>query len=122
VSPASQVVVHEVAFRFEKHEALGGQATLVQDGVVVGTGAVERFTPVAFNEVMVGLTCGYEWGAAVGSCSGERLRGTLHLQWHHRPGGGDTHRSRGARSGGGGDALVRGRRHISPSLHACATL
>ena len=57
---------HEVAFRFEKDEALGGQATLVQDGVVVGTGEVERFTPVAFNEVMIGLTCGYEWGPAVG--------------------------------------------------------
>jgi arylsulfatase len=57
---------HEVAFRFEKDEALGGQATLLQDGVVVGTGEVERFTPVAFNEVMIGLTCGYEWGPAVG--------------------------------------------------------
>jgi arylsulfatase len=57
---------HEVALRFEKDEALGGQATLVQDGVVVGTGAVKRFTPVAFNEVMIGLTCGYEWGPAVG--------------------------------------------------------
>ena len=58
---------HEVAFRFEKDEVLGGEATLVQDGVLVGTGAVERFTPVAFNEVMIGLTCGYEWGPAVGS-------------------------------------------------------
>lgn len=57
---------HELAFRFEKDEALGGQATLLQDGVVVGTGEVERFTPVAFNEVMIGLTCGYEWGPAVG--------------------------------------------------------
>ncbi|MGO8873592.1 MAG: arylsulfatase [Acidimicrobiales bacterium] len=57
---------HEVAFRFEKDNALGGQAILVQDGVVVGTGEVERFTPVAFNEVMIGLTCGYEWGPAVG--------------------------------------------------------
>ena len=57
---------HEVAFRFEKDEGLGGQATLVQDGVVVGTGEVKRFTPVAFNEVMIGLTCGYEWGPAVG--------------------------------------------------------
>ena len=27
---------HEVAFCFEKDEALGGQATLVQDGVEVG--------------------------------------------------------------------------------------
>ncbi len=32
---------------------------------MVGTGEVERFTPVAFNEVMIGLTCGYEWGPAV---------------------------------------------------------
>ncbi|MFZ0251491.1 MAG: arylsulfatase [Acidimicrobiales bacterium] len=57
---------HEVAFRFEKDDALGGEATLVQDGEVVGTGTVKRFTPVAFNEVMIGLTCGYEWGPAVG--------------------------------------------------------
>ena len=33
---------------------------------MVGTGTVKRFTPVAFNEVMIGLTCGYEWGPAVG--------------------------------------------------------
>jgi arylsulfatase A-like enzyme len=57
---------HKVVFRFEKDEALGGMATLVQDGVVVGTGEVKRFTPVAFNELMIGLTCGYEWGPAVG--------------------------------------------------------
>ncbi len=57
---------HEVAFRFEKDDGLGGQATLVQDGVVVGTGPVKRFTPVAFNELMIGLTCGYEWGPAIG--------------------------------------------------------
>ena len=57
---------HQVVFRFEKDEALGGRATLVQDGVVVGTGSVKRFTPVAFNELMIGLTCGYEWGPAVG--------------------------------------------------------
>ncbi len=57
---------HEVAFHFEKDEALGGHATLVQDGDIVGTGTIERFTPVAFNEVMIGLTCGYEWGPAVG--------------------------------------------------------
>ena len=57
---------HELAFRFEKNEAFGGQAVLAQDGMVVGAGEVERFTPVAFNEVMIGLTCGYEWGPAVG--------------------------------------------------------
>ena len=33
---------------------------------MVGSGEVKRFTPVAFNEVMIGLTCGYEWGPAVG--------------------------------------------------------
>ena len=57
---------HEVVFRFEKDEFLGGRATLLQDGTVVGSGEVKRFTPVAFNEVMIGLTCGYEWGPAVG--------------------------------------------------------
>ena len=39
---------------------------LLQDGTVVGTGTIERFTPVALNEVMIGLTCGYEWGPSVG--------------------------------------------------------
>ena len=53
--------------RFEKDELLGGVATLLQDGEEVGSGTIDRFTPVAFNEVGVGLTCGYEWGPAVGS-------------------------------------------------------
>ncbi|HEY5246090.1 MAG TPA: hypothetical protein VIJ60_10520, partial [Acidimicrobiales bacterium] len=34
--------------------------------VVVATGAIERFTPAGFNGVGAGLTCGYEWGPAVG--------------------------------------------------------
>ncbi len=57
---------HVVEFRFEKDEGLGGQAALVVDGATVGTGMVDRYTPVAFNEVGIGLTCGYEWGPAVG--------------------------------------------------------
>ncbi len=57
---------HVVEFRFEKDEGLGGQGALVVDGATVGTGTVDRYTPVAFNEVGVGLTCGYEWGPAVG--------------------------------------------------------
>ncbi len=57
---------HALEFRFEWDELLGGTATLVQDGALVGTGKVDRFTPVAFNEVMIGLTCGYEWGPSVG--------------------------------------------------------
>ena len=42
---------------------------------------IERFTPVAFNEVGIGLTCGYEWGPV----GGERLRGAVHVQRDHRP-------------------------------------
>ena len=57
---------HDLEFRFEWDEVLGGTAMLRQDGEVVGTGKIERFTPVAFNEVMIGLTCGYEWGPSVG--------------------------------------------------------
>ncbi len=58
---------HLIEFAFEKDELLGGIATLIQDGEIVGSGNIDRFTPVAFNEVGVGLTCGYEWGPAVGS-------------------------------------------------------
>jgi hypothetical protein len=57
---------HRVEFRFDKDEGAGGKAELLQDGELVGTGAVDRFTPVAYNEVGAGLTCGYEWGPAVG--------------------------------------------------------
>ena len=56
-----------MCFRFEKDEFLGGRASLLQDGVAVGEGKVKRYTPVAFNELMIGLTCGYEWGPAVGA-------------------------------------------------------
>ena len=58
---------HEVEFRFEKDDGAGRhRPTLLVDGAAVGTGEVDRFTPVAFNEVGAGLTCGYEWGPAVG--------------------------------------------------------
>jgi hypothetical protein len=33
---------------------------------VVAGGSIDRFTPAVFNEVGIGLTCGYEWGPAVG--------------------------------------------------------
>jgi arylsulfatase len=58
---------HHVEFRFDKEEGAGGRADLVLDGEPVGSGTVERFTPVAYNEVGIGMTCGYEWGPAVGS-------------------------------------------------------
>jgi arylsulfatase A-like enzyme len=57
---------HDLEFRFEKDELMGGRATLAVDGRRVGEAEVARFTPVAFNEVGIGLTCGYEWGPAVG--------------------------------------------------------
>ncbi|HEY2214145.1 MAG TPA: hypothetical protein VGH31_03745, partial [Acidimicrobiales bacterium] len=37
------------------------------DGRTVAEGTISRFTPQAFNGVGVGLTCGYEWGPAVGN-------------------------------------------------------
>ena len=56
----------EVEFRFDKDQGAGGRGELVQNDVVIGAAVVERFTPVAYNEVGIGLTCGYEWGPAVG--------------------------------------------------------
>jgi arylsulfatase A-like enzyme len=57
---------HHVALEFEKDEGLGGRMRLVVDGDVVNEGEISRFTPAGFNGVGVGLTCGYEWGPAVG--------------------------------------------------------
>lgn len=37
------------------------------DGDEGGRGVINRFTPSGFNAVGVGLTCGYEWGPAVGT-------------------------------------------------------
>ncbi len=36
------------------------------DGIEVARAPVPRFTPSGFNGVGAGLTCGYEWGPAVG--------------------------------------------------------
>jgi arylsulfatase len=57
---------HTVQYRFEKDAGLGGPATLWCDGDMVSEGAIPRFTIAGFNGVGVGLTCGYEWGPAVG--------------------------------------------------------
>jgi len=40
---------------------------LLCNGQVVGQGTLPRFTPSGFNGVGAGLTCGYEWGPAVGT-------------------------------------------------------
>jgi len=57
---------HDVKFAFEKDADLGGSAVLELEGEVVAEGLIDRFTPAVFNEVGAGLTCGYEWGPAVG--------------------------------------------------------
>jgi arylsulfatase A-like enzyme len=58
---------HHIEYRFAKDAGLGGIGTLLCDGQAVASGAIPRFTPSGFNGVGVGLTCGYEWGPAVGS-------------------------------------------------------
>ncbi|HXW35906.1 MAG TPA: arylsulfatase [Acidimicrobiales bacterium] len=55
-----------LSFNFEKDEGLGGEASLSCDGELLASSPIRRFTPAAFNGVGVGLTCGYEWGPAVG--------------------------------------------------------
>jgi arylsulfatase len=57
---------HQVVLAFTKDQGLGGPARLLVDGEVVTEGVIDRFTPAGFNGVGVGLTCGYEWGPAVG--------------------------------------------------------
>ena len=57
---------HVVAFEFEKDDGLGGAVTLRLDGEPIAEGVIPRFTPSGFNGVGIGLTCGYEWGPAVG--------------------------------------------------------
>ncbi|HTT87236.1 MAG TPA: arylsulfatase [Acidimicrobiales bacterium] len=57
---------HTVAFTFEANKQGGGRGVLLHDGVSVAEGAIERFTPAVFNEVGIGVTCGYEWGPSVG--------------------------------------------------------
>jgi arylsulfatase A-like enzyme len=57
---------HTLEYDFTKDDGLGGTGVLTCDGKVVAEGTIPRFTPQAFNGVGVGLTCGYEWGPAVG--------------------------------------------------------
>jgi arylsulfatase A-like enzyme len=58
---------YRVAYEFTKDEGLGGPARLLLDGDTLVEGFVDRFTAAGFNGVGVGLTCGYEWGPAVGT-------------------------------------------------------
>jgi arylsulfatase A-like enzyme len=58
---------HRVEYEFTKDDGLGGVGVLRCDGVEVGRALIPRFTPSGFNATGVGLTCGYEWGPAIGT-------------------------------------------------------
>ena len=58
---------HRIEYTFAKDEDLGGTGVLRCDGREVGRGTVPAFTPSEFNGTGAGLTCGYEWGPAVGT-------------------------------------------------------
>ncbi|HWE68199.1 MAG TPA: arylsulfatase [Acidimicrobiales bacterium] len=70
---------HTLEYEFAKDEGLGGHGVLRCDGRVVAEGVIPRFTPQAFNGVGVGLTCGYEWGPAVGGgyAAPDHFNGTI---------------------------------------------
>ena len=57
---------HRIEYEFTKDEGLGGTGVLRMDGTEIGRAGIPRFTPSGFNGVGAGLTCGYEWGPAVG--------------------------------------------------------
>ena len=58
---------HEIEFAYTAGDGLGGTGVLRCDGAIVGSGEIPVFTPSGFNGTGVGLTCGYEWGPAVGA-------------------------------------------------------
>jgi arylsulfatase len=57
---------HTCTMRFTKTAAFAGGVELLLDGTPVGGGEITHFTPVRFSITGGGLTCGYEWGPAVG--------------------------------------------------------
>jgi arylsulfatase len=65
-SAALRPGVRRLEFEFTKDDGLGGEGVLRCDDEVIARGTIPRFTPSGFNGVGVGLTCGYEWGPAVG--------------------------------------------------------
>jgi arylsulfatase A-like enzyme len=58
---------HVLEYEFVKDDGAGGIGILRCDGEELARGVIERFTPSGFNGVGVGLTCGYEWGPAIGT-------------------------------------------------------
>jgi arylsulfatase A-like enzyme len=69
VSAAEEITAgqHHVEYAFTKDDGLGGTGVLSCDGREVGRGQIPRFTPSGFSGTGVGLTCGYEWGPAIGA-------------------------------------------------------
>jgi arylsulfatase A-like enzyme len=57
---------HRIEYAFTKDDGPGGTGVLRCDGRQIAAGPIPRFTPSGFNGVGAGLTCGYEWGPAVG--------------------------------------------------------
>lgn len=57
---------HLLELAFEKDAGHGGHAVLRCDRTDRADATIPRFTPAGFNGVGIGLTCGYEWGPAVG--------------------------------------------------------
>ncbi len=58
---------HRIEYVFTADGRLGGTGVLRCDGRQVAREVIPRFTPSGFNGVGAGLTCGYEWGPAVGT-------------------------------------------------------
>ncbi len=58
---------HRIEYVFTKDEGPGGTGVLSCDGRQIARGMIGVFTPSGFNGVGAGLTCGYEWGPAVGT-------------------------------------------------------
>ena len=70
VIEAAEVITpgeHQIEYAFVKDDGLGGTGVLRCDGREIGRGPIPRFTPAGFTGTGVGLTCGYEWGPAVGN-------------------------------------------------------
>jgi arylsulfatase len=59
--------VHRIEYVFTKDQGLGGVGVLRCDDAELARAVIPRFTPSGFNGVGAGLTCGYEWGPAVGT-------------------------------------------------------
>ncbi|MHB8594096.1 MAG: arylsulfatase, partial [Acidimicrobiales bacterium] len=71
---------HLVAYHFTRTADHVGVGRLLVDGVVVGEGAIPRFTPMRFSLTGAGLTCGYGDGLPVSRSytAPFRFTGTIH--------------------------------------------